>query len=100
MQIQTICIVIDNKNGRVGCSCNLCIFIKRYVVSFNNGAVFVIFNMRRTQSSSIAVAFVVANKVGFYGKIRKVGEEFEIESKKQLGSWMDLVKAPAKSKSE
>ena len=43
---------------------------------------------------------VKANKVGFYGKLRKVGEEFDIESKKQLGSWMDLVKAPAKSKSE
>jgi hypothetical protein len=43
---------------------------------------------------------VKANKVGFYGKLREVNEEFEIESKKQLGSWMDLVKAPAKAKSK
>lgn len=42
---------------------------------------------------------VKCTKVGFYGKLRKVGEEFNIEDKKALGSWMEEVKAkkaPAK----
>ena len=48
---------------------------------------------------------VKANKVGFYGKLRKVDEEFEIENKKALGSWMEELKvkkakAPAKAKVE
>lgn len=35
---------------------------------------------------------VKATKKGFYGKLRKVNEEFTIESKKDLGSWMQEVK--------
>ncbi len=35
---------------------------------------------------------VKATKVGFYGKLRKVNEEFEIENKKALGSWMKELK--------
>ena len=42
---------------------------------------------------------VITTKVGFYGKLRKVGEEFDIKNKKELGSWMKLVKA-VKSKKE
>jgi len=34
---------------------------------------------------------VKAVKVGFYGKLRKVGEEFHIESKEALGSWMEQL---------
>ena len=37
---------------------------------------------------------VKANQVGFYGKLRKVGDEFEISDKKALGKWMDEVKPP------
>ena len=36
---------------------------------------------------------VIATKVGFYGKLRKVNEEFSISDKKHLGSWMQEVKA-------
>lgn len=36
---------------------------------------------------------VIATKVGFYGKLRKTGEEFDILDKKALGSWMQEVKA-------
>jgi hypothetical protein len=42
---------------------------------------------------------VIANKIGFYGQLRKVGESFTIKNKEALGSWMDEVKAkktPAK----
>lgn len=42
---------------------------------------------------------VKATKIGFYGKLRKVGDEFEIKDKKALGSWMvelKVKKAPAK----
>lgn len=35
---------------------------------------------------------VIANEIGFYGKLRKPGEEFEIENKKALGKWMTEVK--------
>lgn len=35
---------------------------------------------------------VKALKVGFYGKLRKVDEEFDILDKKSLGSWMEEVK--------
>lgn len=35
---------------------------------------------------------VIATKVGFYGKLRKVDEEFDISDKKALGSWMKEVK--------
>ena len=42
---------------------------------------------------------VKATKVGFYGELRKVGEEFDFEDK-ILGSWMEVVEvkkaAPAK----
>ena len=35
---------------------------------------------------------VVANREGYYGNaIRSVGESFEIKSKEELGSWMDIV---------
>lgn len=46
---------------------------------------------------------VKATKVGFYGKLRKVGEEFEIEDQKALGSWMQelkVKKAKAKPKAK
>ncbi len=39
---------------------------------------------------------VKATKVGFYGKLRKVGEEFDIKDKKALGSWMETVKTKKK----
>ena len=32
---------------------------------------------------------VKAVKVGFYGQLRQVGEVFDIQSKKELGSWME-----------
>lgn len=35
---------------------------------------------------------VRANAVGYYGHLRQPGDEFEIESKEQLGAWMDMVK--------
>ena len=35
---------------------------------------------------------VIAKEIGFYGKLRKPGEEFEIENKKALGKWMTEVK--------
>lgn len=44
---------------------------------------------------------VKATKVGFYGKLRAVGEEFVIKNEKALGSWMKEVKEvkePAKGK--
>jgi hypothetical protein len=34
---------------------------------------------------------VVATDVGFYGCLRYIGEEFEIASEKDLGSWMEKV---------
>ena len=43
---------------------------------------------------------VIATKVGFYGKLRKVGEEFNILDKKALGSWMKEIKAPKKTKKD
>lgn len=39
---------------------------------------------------------VIATKIGFYGKLRAVGEEFDIEDKKQIGSWMKVKEAPIK----
>ena len=36
---------------------------------------------------------VITTKVGFYGKLRKVGEEFEIKNDKELGSWRKKVEA-------
>jgi len=39
---------------------------------------------------------VKAIKIGFYGKIRKAGEEFEIKDKKELGSWMEEIKPKPK----
>lgn len=43
---------------------------------------------------------VLATKVGFYGKLRKVNEEFDIKDKKALGSWMQEVKAKKAPKKE
>ena len=43
---------------------------------------------------------VKATKKGFYGKLRKEGDEFEISNKKELGSWMEEIKQTKKSKSE
>lgn len=43
---------------------------------------------------------VKAKKLGFYGKLRNPNEEFNIESKDQLGSWMEEVKQPAKPKAQ
>ena len=46
---------------------------------------------------------VKAVKVGFYGKLRKIGEEFEIEGQKALGSWMqelEVKKTKAKAKAK
>lgn len=38
---------------------------------------------------------VKAKRVGFYaGLIRKEGDQFSIGSKKELGSWMELVQKP------
>lgn len=34
---------------------------------------------------------VVATEVGFYGGLRAIGEQFEIKSEKDLGSWMVKV---------
>ena len=36
---------------------------------------------------------VVANRKGFYKGIREPGESFQIESKEELGKWMDEVKS-------
>lgn len=41
---------------------------------------------------------VVATEVGFYGGLRAIGEQFEIKSEKDLGSWM--VKVGNKPKPE
>lgn len=45
---------------------------------------------------------VVATEVGFYGGLRAIGEQFEIKSEKDLGSWMvkvgDKPKPEAKAK--
>lgn len=41
---------------------------------------------------------VKATKAGFYGKRRATGEEFCIKDETELGSWMELVKAPVKAK--
>jgi hypothetical protein len=35
---------------------------------------------------------VEAIKKGFYGKLRRVGDEFEISKKEDLGSWMEEIK--------
>ena len=35
---------------------------------------------------------VKATKKGFYGKLRKEGEEFNISKKEDLGSWMEEIK--------
>ena len=43
---------------------------------------------------------VIATKVGFYGKLRKVGERFIISDKKLLGSWMEEVKAAKQANKE
>jgi len=44
---------------------------------------------------------VKCTKIGFYGKLRKVGEEFDISDKKALGSWMEEIKTKkAKSKAK
>jgi hypothetical protein len=43
---------------------------------------------------------VITTKVGFYGKLRKVGEEFEIKNSQELGSWMKEVKAVKKVKAK
>lgn len=40
---------------------------------------------------------VRANAVGYFEQLRQPGDEFEIESKDQLGKWMDVVKT-AKAK--
>ena len=34
---------------------------------------------------------VVAIAVGFFGKLREVGDEFSIQNKNQLGKWMKIV---------
>jgi hypothetical protein len=34
---------------------------------------------------------VRATKNGYFIKFREVGEEFEIDSKQQLGSWMEVL---------
>lgn len=36
---------------------------------------------------------VRANRQGFYGQFREVGDEFEINDKSELGSWMDIKKS-------
>jgi len=43
---------------------------------------------------------VKAIKVGFYGKLRKVNDEFTISSKEELGSWMEAVKAKKQAKED
>lgn len=43
---------------------------------------------------------VKAIKTGFYGRLRKVNDEFVIASKKDLGSWMQELKAKKKPKEE
>jgi hypothetical protein len=35
---------------------------------------------------------VKATKKGFYGKLRRVGDEFKISKKEDLGSWMKEIK--------
>jgi hypothetical protein len=37
---------------------------------------------------------VKAVAVGFMGRLIQVGEEFEIDNKKQLGKWMKVIDAP------
>lgn len=39
---------------------------------------------------------VKAKAVGHYGKLREVGEEFEISGPKHLGSWMEPVREQPK----
>lgn len=45
---------------------------------------------------------VSATKIGFFNKLMKVGEEFDFtnlnKDKSNLGSWMEIVKKPQKSK--
>lgn len=46
---------------------------------------------------------VVANARGYFGKLREAGDEFYIQNKKQMGSWMTPVetsvpKGPASDK--
>lgn len=46
---------------------------------------------------------VKATKIGFYGELRKIGEEFDIADQKALGSWMEelkVKKAKAKAKAK
>lgn len=43
---------------------------------------------------------VKAIKVGFYGELRKLNSEFEITSKKDLGSWMKPVVKARTAKEE
>ena len=43
---------------------------------------------------------VKATKVGFYGKLRKVTEEFDISKKEDLGSWMEEIKKVKAKKPE
>jgi len=43
---------------------------------------------------------VKAIKAGFYGELRKKNEEFAISSKKDLGSWMEVIKTPVKAKAK
>jgi hypothetical protein len=43
---------------------------------------------------------VKATKIGFYGKLRKVGEVFTIKDEKELGSWMEEVKELKKVKAK
>jgi hypothetical protein len=43
---------------------------------------------------------VKATKKGFYGKLRKVDEVFEISKKEDLGSWMKEIKQAKTRQSE
>ena len=43
---------------------------------------------------------VKATKIGFYGKLQRVGEVFIIKDEKELGSWMEEVKEVKKVKTK
>ena len=43
---------------------------------------------------------VKAIKKGFYGKLRRVGDQFEIRNEKELGSWMEKIKEVKKAKAK
>ncbi len=44
---------------------------------------------------------VKVTKIGFYGKLRKIGEEFDIENEKAFSSsWMEKVKVKSKKKTK